>query len=497
MRKYHKNLILEIIQSMYQAGEQGDYAGCQDTALDLCDFIDAQQSNTETVALLTQYAEMCFKANEEEIGAKQLSRQLIKVENSVNHELAVTKIEVVFFPYNLSMWDSLESIYLAAKSDPDCDVYVVPIPYYEWTPDRKLGKEYYHGDQYPDDVEITHYRDYDITARKPDLAFIHYEYDDMANNATIAPDFYSKRLKEYCGKLIYVPYFFATPNKPDDFWYTMPGVIHADKVILPSDDHYQVALKKSNQVTYLNKAIEDKYISLGSPKLDKVLNSKETDFQLPEEWQVLMTKPDGTRKKIVLLNTHMFSLIESGFYYFIKLKKLFDLFFHQPDLVLWWRPHPNTLLNIRLKAPFLLEEYITALETVKNNKLGIVDETGDLHRALYFSDAYYGHKSTVANLFSAKGCPVMIQPVRPKEHQNFTSDFPMSLEQMSSFMNCRYLENEDVSVEAFLNYVVNIDQIQEEKERAQKQKDCLQHYYKNSDGTAGIKIYKYVKELVV
>lgn len=35
-----------------------------------------------------------------------------------------------FFPYKASMWDSLESVYLVAKEDSDCDVYCVPISYY-------------------------------------------------------------------------------------------------------------------------------------------------------------------------------------------------------------------------------------------------------------------------------------------------------------------------------------------------------------------------------
>ena len=40
------------------------------------------------------------------------------------------------------MWDSLESVWQAADADPDCDAYVVPIPYYDTppaAPDQKTG----------------------------------------------------------------------------------------------------------------------------------------------------------------------------------------------------------------------------------------------------------------------------------------------------------------------------------------------------------------------
>ena len=33
---------------------------------------------------------------------------------------------------------------------------------------------------------------------------------------------------------------------------------------------------------------EDKFIALGSPKFDKVINSKREDFELPAKWQELI-----------------------------------------------------------------------------------------------------------------------------------------------------------------------------------------------------------------
>ncbi|BBF45236.1 hypothetical protein lbkm_3998 [Lachnospiraceae bacterium KM106-2] len=34
----------------------------------------------------------------------------------------------LFLPYNASMWESLESIWKAARDDPNYDVYVIQIP---------------------------------------------------------------------------------------------------------------------------------------------------------------------------------------------------------------------------------------------------------------------------------------------------------------------------------------------------------------------------------
>lgn len=50
---------------------------------------------------------------------KRLESALIRAENAVDH-VPVRK-EVVFLPYKANMWDSLESVYLAAREDENCD----------------------------------------------------------------------------------------------------------------------------------------------------------------------------------------------------------------------------------------------------------------------------------------------------------------------------------------------------------------------------------------
>ena len=71
---------------------------------------------------------------------------MVQIENSIKHEIPEWR-EAVFLPYKASMWDSLESVWRAAWEDPDCDAYVIPIPYYDRNPDRSLGELHYEGDQ--------------------------------------------------------------------------------------------------------------------------------------------------------------------------------------------------------------------------------------------------------------------------------------------------------------------------------------------------------------
>ncbi len=50
------------------------------------------------------------------------------------------------------MWDSMASVWEAARNDPSCSAYVVPIPYFDRLPDRSLGAMRYDGALYPENV---------------------------------------------------------------------------------------------------------------------------------------------------------------------------------------------------------------------------------------------------------------------------------------------------------------------------------------------------------
>lgn len=41
-----------------------------------------------------------------------------------------------------SMWDSLESVWKTTDQDPDCDAYVIPIPYFDRTANGSFGDLY-------------------------------------------------------------------------------------------------------------------------------------------------------------------------------------------------------------------------------------------------------------------------------------------------------------------------------------------------------------------
>ena len=149
---------------------------CQDSAISIGETIEKLYGEgTEIVKELEIYCENLYQMTlvlESPVQAKELinslTGQLRQVRRLIEKEVP-DRLEAVFLPYKASMWDSLESIWRAADEDPDCDAYVIPIPYYDRNPDGSFREEHYEGKEFPADVPITSYDEYDFGSRMPDL----------------------------------------------------------------------------------------------------------------------------------------------------------------------------------------------------------------------------------------------------------------------------------------------------------------------------------------
>lgn len=316
MRKAQKQEILDMIQTLHEAHEeirnyieqknhmiaQDILAQCQECAISIGTAIEKSEGEGfATVSCVESYCDTVFRCHEElndsDVNAnkviKNLRKQLMRIENSVKNDIRVRK-EIAFFPYKASMWDALESVYLAAKEDPDCDAYCVPIPYYDRNPDRSLGEMHYEGREYPDNIEVVDWQTYKFEERKPDVIYIHNPYDDWNLVTCVHPRFFSKNLKENTDKLVYIPYFVLDEIEPDDqaridgmkHFIFAPGIINADKVIVQSEKMKQIYVNEYLKAAQANglhgyhldrKYLEQKFQGLGSPKFDKVLNTKKED----------------------------------------------------------------------------------------------------------------------------------------------------------------------------------------------------------------------------
>ena len=417
MRKKLKQQAEELIRQMDQAHDHiRQYIAqknishamemledCQSGAISIGTLIEKTESEGHpTVGLLEEYCELIYGFHRalgsgEEINGnkitKSLNHQLTKAAGSLKKDVKV-RLEAVFLPYKASMWDSLESVWQAANADPDCDAYVIPIPYFDKRPDGSFGDMHYEADLYPANVPITPYGDFDFASHCPDVVFIHNPYDDMNFVTSVHPFFYSQNIKKYTDMLVYIPYY-ATAGAMSAGQAWCPAYENADYIVIQSEK-----FKK-----YFDRQIpESKFLVFGSPKFDSVIHKCQNPPQVSAEWEGKMKG-----RKVYFYNTSITGMLANTDAFLKKMNYVFTVFRGRQDACLLWRPHPlleSTFDSMRAMYKPIYEALKTSF--VEDN-LGILDETSDMENSIALSDVYIGDSGTsVTSLFGVAGKPLFI-----------------------------------------------------------------------------------------
>lgn len=447
MKRYKKKDLLQTVSMLTKVNDsigraasstvlfemEEEFIKCQEAAVDLGSYLETLDMDyAPMVRILEYYCEHIYQLStniQDESQCKKLSKkirkQLIQLQNAITYDMPPDKKEVVFLPYKAAMWDSLESVWQAAREDENCDAYVIPIPYYDKNPDGSFREMHYEADQYPDYVPITRYDAFDFEAHRPDAIYIHNAYDNCNLVTSVHPFFYSSNLKKFTERLVYIPYFMLGEIKPYDnaridsikHFCTLPGIINADKVIVQSEDMRQIYIKVLMDVMNTHSEMDRKYwmdkiLGLGSPKLDKVVDIRRENIKIPDDWFDIIRRPDGSWKKVIFYNTSIAGLLQYNEKMLDKMKFVFHIFKeNRNEVALLWRPHPLIRATVESMRPQLWEEYSKIVSKYCEEKWGIYDDTADVHRAIKISDAYYGDGSSVVQLYQQMGKPVMIQSV--------------------------------------------------------------------------------------
>ena len=404
---------------------------CQESAAFMGNYVEAiETESTKVVQLLEEYCETLYQISVMLPDVmrcrklvKKVRKELTALSNLIKYEIPDGRKEIVFLPYKAAMWDSLESVWEAARRDEGCEAYVMPIPYYEKNPDGSLGELHDEQRNYPEYVPVLDWKEHDIAAWKPDIAYIHNPYDQYNYVTSIHPDFYAKRLCQFVEKLIYIPYFVHQNDVVAEHYCVLPGTIYSNVVVLQSEKVRMRYMEEYRKATGIREGLEKKFVAYGSPKLDFRIRGGREDG-LPEDWKRAIYK-NGRRKKVIFLNTHLNMLM--ALYcedFFKKLETIFETFRRNQDVVLLWRPHPLSRETVKSMNPEAVERYGKIVQDYKEEELGIYDISSDLYRAVDVSDAYYGNRSSVTELFKAAGKPVMIMnhKLHGGGHGNISAD---------------------------------------------------------------------------
>lgn len=464
---------------------------CQDIAISLGNYLEKKGAEGEKlVRVLERYCEdiyMQSTISDDKYQLRKLSQkieeELLEVENGIQYRIPEDKREIVFFPYKASMWDSLESIWVAATDDRSCNVEVVPIPYFDKNEDGSFGEMHYEGDEFPDYVPVVSWENYNMEDKRPDIVFIHNPYDDLNRVTSVHPNFYIEHIKEYADKLIYVPYFLL-PNKFDARFATVNGVLFSDRVFVQNDEVRQGYINTVKNVTISSKYadIEERIIAIGTPKTDKVVQCGRKGIELPDEW-----KKHIRNRKVIFLNTNVSLILNNSYMFIENMRRIFDIFDkHSNEYAVIWREHPLSVSTIKAMRSQLLEPYLKLKKEFAGYEWAILDDNPEAYTAMAVSDCYFGAGGSLIALYAVTGKPMMVTAYKYPEG---ISDKNITVEELLNSSGNRMYYNEK-NVNALGVFLDNLERFQELRDRRiELASQCTY----NIDGTVGKKIYDYIK----
>ncbi len=439
MRRITKKKILELLESVHEAHieirkyakeEKNDtvnilLSDCQNVALQIGNVIEERESNyLNIIRELEEYCEVLYQVSLE-ITSLNADQCYAKIEEQLDRiitqiEDIKVKLEVLFLPYKVSMWDSLESVWHTAMEDEGCNCYVVPIPYFEKDVEGNLVKECYEGKLFPKNVPIIDWREYDLETRRPDIIFIHNPYDGWNKVTTIHSSFYSKNLRKYTDMLVYIPYFVSDDGNVEEHFCILPGTLYSDKVIVQNEKEQKIYERNYRKFVKENKCEqilgngEGKFLPLGSPKFDRVLSNNGGEVEIPSEW-----KEKISGKKVLFYNTSIQELLNWKEKYLDKIREVIECVEQQKDIVLLWRPHPLMQATLHAMLPDLEKDYIEIVNSFKERNIGIYDNTADFQMAMALSDAYYGDHSSILTMYKKTRKHILIQNIQARIDNQF------------------------------------------------------------------------------
>ncbi|SEM94096.1 hypothetical protein SAMN05216431_1158 [Ligilactobacillus sp. WC1T17] len=312
---------------------------------------------------------------------------------------------VLFLPYKASMWDSLESVWLAFKKMPNVKTTVMPISYFELDQNQIPVKTVNERDLFPQNVPTVAEQDYNLEKEHPDVIFIHNPFDAGNLVTRVLPKYYSRNLKDVCDYLAYVPYYVFVEHKTlptlSDVLFQADGLFMSESEIKALDAEAQKYSGENEPIPLEYRVLMlNHMVASGSPKLDKARQVTRENTPLPES----LKKQYQPGKITVFYNTSIQDILLNGL---DQTKAVFEFFKANRDRYqLLWRPHPLLLQSLTAEEPELVAEYLHLKQDILT--FGILDETPSLYPALAWSDVYYGTGgSSVTELYLVSGKPVI------------------------------------------------------------------------------------------
>lgn len=264
---------------------------------------------------------------------------------------------IAFLPYLKEMWDSMESVYLAARAR-GIDAKIIPLEYDVLDEQRRILDTR---------LDFEHTEDFDPT--EYDLVVIHYPYDDrnkvtrLHNERYFAPNIAKQT------KVVYIPYFCG--ESTIDF-KLKPGPVSASYIFCDTWHDF-----KEFKDLFPHKRV----FLVGSPKMDKLT--------------------DEAGDHILVVNS-LVPFLQAGEY---RLDEYRDIIYSHENVI--YRPHPLMIDALRAMHPMLLIPYAQFLHELQREGIEI-DSVPDVSETFKRCNYMYADGGSLVTMWKETGKPYQI-----------------------------------------------------------------------------------------
>ena len=252
----------ELLQKGEYAAYQSLLAALQEGAIAFGELLGEKiGKDAESISLLESYCEMLYQRYQNASSPEEKKKEIMQEEETVSLLKALKervgkelKVQAVFLLHRAKDFAGLRPLVDALRKE-NVDCKIIPIPYYDKAVNGAFREVHYEGGEFPKEYAITDYKSYDFEKELPDCIVMNSPYDEYNPVFSIESAFYSRNLKRFTGKLIYIPWFVTDeidPENPEDgkafynmrYYVTVPGVFHADYTIVQSEGMKKAYLVK-------------------------------------------------------------------------------------------------------------------------------------------------------------------------------------------------------------------------------------------------------------
>ncbi len=399
----------------------------QQNAIEMGNLIEQVKGEKHPVIReLEQYCEAVFELHCE---ASQKNRDMLygKIRNldcigkqieADIEELILKRKEVVFLPFGGKHWAAFWSVWEAAAGQSNCDVSVVPLPYYYKEYDGSFLGMKYDLSEYPQDIVLEDYQEFDLALRHPDIIYIQNPYDEWNSVTSIPKEYYSSEIRNYTEQLIYIPYFKVDEFEKEqerqywnmNYYCTVPGVVNADQVFVQSQEMKMVYVEKLTEFAgeKTREIWEKKIVGIGSLLSDYKREVIDSNVSYPGEWERILQKPNGERKNLILFYVSMGALVQYKEKMIEQIGHMLTIASESEDVVFVWKEDPMISLNEKVIGEALYNKYQMMRQKVIEAEWIIYAKHMDDETLAAVCDGYYGVASVTGNKFQVLHKPIMI-----------------------------------------------------------------------------------------